>query len=119
MGNGGFLDIIVLIMVFILILVAAYFATKWVSVMGTNLQKNKNVKVLEVFRLSQTKYIYLVKIGDKVSALGVTKDHIEFLCEVKEDSLQFDQVVAAHGSFKEIFNKSKENMEKFKKSKEE
>ena len=108
MGNGGYLDIVVLIVVFILILVAAYYATKWVSTMGTNLQKNKNVKVLEVFRLSQTKFIYLVKIGDKVSALGVTKDHIEFICEVEEDSLHFEQQFAAHGSFKEIFNKSKE-----------
>ena len=93
-------------LVFVFILIAAYYVTKWVSNTGLNIQKNKNIKVLEVFRINQTKYIYLVKLGDKVVALGVTKDHMEFLTEINEESLNFDTLSKEEGSFKDLLKLS-------------
>lgn len=87
MESKGIWDIAVLIAVFILILVATYYASKFIGSMGNQLQRNSNIKVLEVFRLNQTKYIYIVKLADKIVALGVTKDHIEYLTELKEENM--------------------------------
>lgn len=106
LDTTGIFDLVVLLLVFVFILFAAYYATKWVSNTGMNLQKNKNIKILEVFRINQTKYIYLVKMGDKVVALGVTKDHIEYIAEINEESLIFDKVDKAGGSFKELLKLS-------------
>ena len=104
--TNGIFDLAVLLLVFVFILIAAYYVTKWVSNTGLNIQKNKNIKVLEVFRINQTKYIYLVKLGDKVVALGVTKDHMEFLTEINEESLNFDTLSKEEGSFKDLLKLS-------------
>lgn len=106
LDTTGIFDLVVLLLVFVFILFAAFYATKWVSNTGMNLQKNKNIKILEVFRINQTKYIYLVKMGDKVVALGVTKDHIEYIAEINEESLIFDKVDKVGGSFKELLKLS-------------
>lgn len=110
-SGPGFLDIFVLIVVFILILTVAYYVSVWVGKHGLNLQKNKNIKVLEVFRINQTKFIYLVEIGEKVMAIAVTKEHMEFLSEIPKDSL----VLSEDGevtpiSFMEVLKKSKEEL---------
>lgn len=106
------MDLIILVVVFLLILVASYFASKWASNAGMQLQKNKNVKVLEVMRLNQTKWIYLVKIGDKVVSLGVSKEHIEFLTEVEEESLQFQEQGKSEMQFKDFLNLLKQKDKK-------
>lgn len=111
-SRGGILDLIVLVIVFALILVAAYFVTKWVSTTGLNMQKNKNIKVLEVFRLNQSKYIYIIELGGKVVALGVSKDHIEYLTELDRNQLVFQKPDTNHTSFKSILKLSKEKLDK-------
>ena len=111
-GEGGILDLLVLIIVFVLILVAAYFVSKWVSNTGLNMQKNKNIKVLEVFRLNQTKYIYIVEMGSKVIAIGVTKDHIEYLTELERDSLSFTKPDNVHVNFKDLLKLSRNKLDK-------
>ena len=111
-GEGGILDLLVLIIVFVLILVAAYFVSKWVSNTGLNMQKNKNIKVLEVFRLNQTKYIYIVEMGSKVIAIGVTKDHIEYLTELERDSLSFTKPDNVHVNFKDFLKLSRNKLDK-------
>lgn len=110
-SGEGIFDLIVLVIVFILILVAAYFVTKWVSSTGLNMQKNKNIKVLEVFRLNQSKYIYIMQMGDKVVSLGVSKDHIEFLTELDQDSLVFTKPESGHANFKTLLKLSKEKLD--------
>ncbi|MDO5519470.1 MAG: flagellar biosynthetic protein FliO [bacterium] len=108
---SGFRDLLVLILVFVLILAACYYSTRWAARTGLNLQKQKNIKVLEVYRLNQTKYLYIVKIGDKTMSLGVTKDHIEFLSELNEDSLDFTQTEAPQMNFKELLKMYKDKKE--------
>ncbi|MDO5293985.1 MAG: flagellar biosynthetic protein FliO [bacterium] len=108
---NGFRDALVLALVFVVIVVACYYSTKFVSKAGLNLQKNKNIKVLEVFRLNQTKYLYIVKMGDKTMSLGVTKDHIEFLSELNEESLDFTQAETPHKDFKELLKMYKDKKE--------
>lgn len=111
-GKGGVFDLVVLVIVFVLILVAAYFVTKWVSTTGLNMQKNKNIKVLEVFRLNQSKYIYIIELGGKVVALGVSKDHIEYLTELDRNELVFHKSDTNHASFKNLLKLSKEKLDK-------
>lgn len=109
--NRGIGDLIVLVFVFILIIIACYYSTKWVSKKGLNIQKTKNIKVLEVFRMNQSAFLYLVKVGDKVMTLGVTKDHIEYLAEINEESLDFSQSEKSPASFQELFKMYKDKKE--------
>lgn len=76
---------------FIIILIASYYTSKWVGKSGYRQLNGKNVQIIETVPLSQSKYIQIVKIGKRYVALGVTKEHIEFLCELSEDDLDFSE----------------------------
>lgn len=112
LDGGGIFDLLVLIVIFVLILVVAYYVTKWVSTSGLNMQKNKNIKILEVFRLNQSKYIYIVELGNKVVVLGVSKDHIEYITDLDHDSLVFAKPESGHVNFKDLLKLSKNKLEK-------
>lgn len=101
-----------LILVFIFVLGLTYFTTKYVG----NYQKTKltgsNIQVKETFRISNSKYLQIVKIGDKYFAIAVCKDTITYLGELDEESLIFKD---NSGEFKsETF---KMILDKFKKDK--
>ena len=84
-----------------------------------NYQKGKisesNMKIVEGIRISQNKYIELVKIGAKYYALAVCKDTVTVICEVPEDELEFKDNTAMTPDFSSILDKfrnHKDNDEK-------
>ena len=108
----AFAQLLTLLVVFIFVLALTYFATRWAG----NLQKNKmagsNIQILETMRVSNTKYIQIVKIGKKCIAIAVCKDTITYLCEVNEEDLMYS---SEHGTINtEGF---KAMLDKFKKDK--
>lgn len=110
-GVNSFIQLISVVAIFVLVLVVTYFSTKWVA----NFQKTKmdgsNIKVLETMRISNTKYLQIVKIGSKCFAIAVCKDSVTFLGDLKEEELVFDQVSAKSQSesFKAILDKFKKD----------
>ncbi len=111
---GSFVDLITISIVFIFILLLAFFFTRWLGKTQANLGKNKNIQVLEIYRISQTKLIEIVKIGNKYIAVGVSKDNMEFLCELDKDDIVFPAETMNTSSFQDIFYKLKNNAEKEK-----
>ena len=110
----AFVQLLTLIVVFAIVLGLTYFATRYVG----NLQKEKlsgsNIKVLETLRISNTKYIQIVKIGSNCFAIAVCKDTVTYLCELDEETLVYKD---SSGQFKsESF---KAILDKFKKDKPE
>lgn len=113
-GFNSVVQLISVIIIFVLVLALTYFATRWVG----NFQKAKmsgsNIKVLETMRLSNTKYLQIVKIGGKCFAIAVCKDTVTYLGDLNEEDLVFNQISneSQSESFRAIF-------EKFKKDKPE
>lgn len=112
----AFVQLFTLLIVFIFVLAATYFATRFVG----NYQKNKlsgsNIQILETMRISNTKYIQVIKVGGKCFAIAVTKDNVSFLCELNEDELIYNSSSDTGTINKESF---KAVLEKFKKDKPE
>lgn len=108
----AFAQLLTLLVVFIFVLALTYFATRWVG----NLQKNKmsgsNIQILETMRVTNSKYIQIVKIGKKCFAIAVCKDTVTYLCELDEDDL-----IYASESRKINTEGFKAILEKFKKDK--
>lgn len=108
----AFAQLLTLLVVFIFVLALTYFATRWAG----NLQKNKmsgsNIQILETMRVTNSKYIQIVKIGKKCFAIAVCKDTITYLCEMDEDDL-----IYASESRKINTEGFKNILEKFKKDK--
>lgn len=84
-----FVQLITVSIIFIFVLALTYYATKFVG----NYQKTKlagsNIQVMETFRISNTKYLQIIKIGEKYFAIAVCKDTITYLCDLNEEDLVF------------------------------
>lgn len=87
-GSSGVLELFGVIIVFILILVACYYTTKWVGKNDLINHAARNISVLETYRIAPTKHIQVVRVGKKLFVIGVTKEHIEMLTELSEDDYE-------------------------------
>lgn len=82
------LELIGLVVVFILILVAAYYCTRFLGKYSYNQYQSTNIEVVETFNISQAKYIQIVRVGiNRYVAIAVCKDTIEKLADLTEDDI--------------------------------
>lgn len=106
-----FAQLLTLLIIFVFVLALTYFATRWAG----NYQKNKlsgsNIKILETMRISNTKYIQIVKIGSKCFAIAVCKEQVTYLCELNENELVYQETSTYSNteSFKAILDKFKKD----------
>ena len=107
---SSFAQLITLLIVFVFVLALTFYATKWMAKIQKNQFKNSNIKVIETFRLNNTKYIQIVKLGEKYVAIAVGKDTVTYLTELDES--EFDLTKAMEGTsnleFHEILKKVKD-----------
>ena len=102
----SFVSLLGVIVAFVLVLGLSYVTTRWIGNSGLLMQRNKNISIVESYKLGANTYIQIVKIGKKYYALGTGKDTVEYLSEIEEDDLDLEQ-------FKSLVNKS-QNPESFK-----
>ena len=113
MSVESYLQFIAILKSFVLVLGLTYYVTKWLA--GYQKEKNsgRNIEVLETGRISTTKYIQIVRLGDKYMAIAVGKDEVTALCELDKESLVFDNSENAGTlSFNEILEKIKSEFKK-------
>ena len=113
-GTESFVQLITVFIIFVFVLALTFFATKFVG----NYQKTKlagnNIQVLETFRISNSKYLQIIKIGEKHFAISVCKDTITYLGDLNAEDLVF------RDSSKEFkLQNFKDILDKFKKDKPE
>ena len=107
----SFAQFLTLLIVFILVLGLTYFATRWVGSIQKNKLSGSNIQILETMRISNSKYIQIVRIGKKCFAIAVCKDTVTYLCEIDEDDLIFKESSGQVNSesFKAILDKFKKD----------
>ena len=104
-------QLLTVLVIFVFVLGITYLGTRFIG----NYQKEKmtgsNVKILETMRISNSKYIQIVKIGTKCFAIAVCKDSITYLTEVDEDELFYNEKTSGidSESFKIILDKLKKD----------
>ncbi len=110
---SSFLQFIFMLVIFIAVLVATYFFTRWMASYQKERQSSGNIEVIETARLSTTKYIQIVRIGQKYMAIGVGKDEITNLGEVSREDLSFkEEEPETNVSFKDFLEKFKGELKK-------
>lgn len=113
-GLEAFTQLLTLIIVFALVLALTYFVTRFAG----NYQKSKlsggNINVLETVRISNSKYIQIIQIGNRFFAIAVCKDTVTVISEIEQGDLVLSDntTQVKSESFKSI-------LEKFKKDKPE
>lgn len=106
MGNN-ILQLLGMVVVFILVLAATYYATKWIAKSGAIQSCSSNIKVIETYKIAPNKYIQIIQLGDRYYSIGVTKDHITFLTSLEEEQLDLQKADTSlpNVSFMEVMGK--------------
>ena len=102
--TNSVVQFITVLLIFLFVLAITYFTTRLVGNYHKNTMQGSNIHVLETLRISSTKYIQLLKIGDKCIAIAVSKDNVTYLGEIEEESLSFDNN-KSNDSFKDILSR--------------
>jgi flagellar protein FliO/FliZ len=106
MDASNILQVLALIVVFVIVLFATYYVTKWIAKSGAIQSHSRNIKVIETFKVAPNKYIQIIQLGSKYYSIGITKDNITFLTALEEEQLDFSQASAPQQiPFTDILNK--------------
>lgn len=111
-GWESFFQLIGILLVFLFVLIITYFTTKWIAGYQKGVMCNKNIRVIETFRVNNNKFIQIIQIGKKYLAVSVCKDTINVLTELTEEQLTWfpteaEKDAAGTPDFKEILEKLK------------
>ena len=88
MSNGSTIyGILYFLFMSAVILVAAYYVTRYLSRKTFNNASNKNLKIVEMSPLGIDKSLLLVKVGEQYMLLGSTQKSITLLSEIDPEKL--------------------------------
>ena len=104
----SFVQFLTVLFLFVFVIVISFYVTKWLSGVQKEQMTGRNMEVLETVRLSNSKYLQIVRVGDKYLVIAVCKDTVTMLAEVSADNLNFtDKNEGNSLSFKDILDKLK------------
>ncbi len=101
----GYAQLITVLLIFVVVLAITAVVTKYIAKYQKQSSANANIEILETVKVSATKYVQLVRIGDTYVAMAVCKDTVTKLCEVPKEQLSLGGAEDNNSfSFKELLN---------------
>ena len=85
----SFTQFLTVILVFVLVLVLTYLTTRFVGSYQKTRAATRNFDVIETYRITNGKYLQIVRIGSKYVVIGIGKDDITSICELSEEDIRF------------------------------
>ena len=107
MGADAYLQFISILIIFIAVLAATYYVTKWIANYQKGAESGRNIDIVETCKISATKYVQIIRIGERYVAIGVSKDDITNLGDVPAEGLLLNPEEKESLSFKEVLDKIK------------
>ncbi|MCR5687690.1 MAG: flagellar biosynthetic protein FliO [Lachnospiraceae bacterium] len=101
-------------LVFILVLALTYLTTRFVGGYQKAKTAGSNFEAIETYRITNGKYLQIVKVGSKYIVIGISKDSITNICELSEDEIRQVAGPAAQSAdaFKDLFEKARQKFGK-------
>ena len=121
MGNSraeSFTQFLTVFLVFLLVLALTYFTTRFVGAFQKTNSFNMNFEAVETYRITNGKYLQLVRVGEKYLVIGISKDNVNLICEISEDEIDLTRnkphSKGLYGSeaFKSIMEQAKQHLDK-------
>lgn len=115
-GWESFFQLIGVLLIFLFVLAVTAVTTRWIARYQQGMMQNKNIQVVETFRVSNNKYIQIVQVGKKYLVISVCKDVINILTELTEEevvwkpSQEENQGMKVNESFQDILGRLKDKI---------
>lgn len=75
-------------MIFLFVLVITYFTTRFIGTYQKTQTFNRNIEVIETFRIANNKYLQIVRAADKFLVIAVSRDSVTMLTELSKESIE-------------------------------
>lgn len=99
---------ITVLLIFLFVVAITYFTTRYIAGYQKNLIRTGNMELVESLRISNNKYLQIVRTGNKYLVIAVCKDTVTFLTELEESELIISQEEAVGLDFKGLLEKAKQ-----------
>lgn len=86
-GWESFIQLMGVLLVFLFVLMITYITTKWIARYQQGMMCNKNIRIIETFRVNNNKFIQIIQVGTKYLVVSVCKDTVNTLAELTEEEL--------------------------------
>ena len=108
-GTNSVLQFLTLLVIFLFIIGITYFTVRWMSKIGQGQSKYSNIEVIETRRITNNKFLQIIKAGDKYLLISVGKDEINMISELNGDSLDLEPENSSEQSlsFSSILDKAR------------
>jgi flagellar protein FliO/FliZ len=98
---------------FLFVLAITYVTTKLIGGIKAGTLTESNFKVIDTYKVTQNKYMQIIKIGSKYFVIAVCKDTIQLITELKEEDIVLkDRSSKVNTSFQDILKAIKKQNEK-------
>lgn len=106
-GVNSVIQFVTLLVVFVIVLFLTYATTRFIGNYQKASTENSNFKIIDTYRVSNTKYIQIIQVGKKYLVISVCKDSITTLAEVSEEDIKIPEYHTTQESFSKILEKIK------------
>ncbi len=114
-GMDGYLQFMTVLILFVFVLAVTYLVTRWIARYQKGRTGTGNLEIVETCRISQNKYVQIIRAGEKYLVVAVGKDEIHMLSELSAEELVFlEQNQEQAASFANVLDKVKKMTEKDK-----
>lgn len=89
--------------IFCIVLAITYLVTRFIAGYQKSQMSQGNIRILETTRISQTKYLQLLQVGEVYMVIAVCKDSVTMLTTLEKEQLNFELMPEVEQpDFKEI-----------------
>lgn len=102
------------LVIFIIVLGVTWLTTRYIAGFQKGRMRGNNFEMIDSFRLSQTQYAQIVRIGERYLAIAISKDSVTVLTELSEDEIVHPGELSAGTpmQFEEFLQKAKKLVHK-------
>ena len=104
--TDSYVQFITVLLLFVFVLAVTAFVTRWIGGYQKGKSVGANMELIESLRLSNNKYVQIVRIGRKYLAVAVCKDTVTMLSEIPEEDLNFpEESLGSASTFRDVLAK--------------
>ena len=88
-GIDSVVQFMTVLIMFVFVLGITYFTTRYIAKIQKGQMSNKNMELIDTLRISNNKYLQIVRVGERYYCMAVCKDTVTLLGEIQKEELVF------------------------------
>ena len=90
-GLESVVQLITVLFIFVFVLAITWISTKYIAGIQKDKYKTGNMELIETLRISNNKYMQIVRVGNKYYCMAVCKDTVTMLGEIRKEDMVFSE----------------------------